>query len=1004
MPYRPRSQAPGAGVTAILGPTNTGKTYMAIERMMTHETGVIGLPLRLLAREVYLKLCARAGQEHVALITGEEKIIPLSPRYWVSTVEAMPRDLDVDFVCVDEVQMAANLERGHVFTDRILNVRGKLETMLLGAGTIRGLISQLLPGVTIIQRPRMSLITYAGSKKITRQPRRTAVVAFSANDVYAIAELIRRQRGGAAVVLGALSPRTRNAQVDMYQNGDVDFLVATDAIGMGLNLDVDHVAFAGRHKFDGYDYRPLTAAEMGQISGRAGRHTRDGTFGVTSRTEPLDEYLVEKLETHLFEPVKRLQWRNAALDFRSIEALRDSLDDIPNHPLLTRALPQEDADTLDTVLRDKAMKERAAGEAQVRLLWDTCQLPDYRKIAPAQHVEIVGQLFAHLVDQGTVANDWMDAQLKSCDKMDGDIDALSARIAQVRTWTFVANRNDWLDDPLHWQERARALEDQLSDRLHEKLTQRFVDRRTSVLMRRLREKVMLDAMIASNGDVQVEGQHVGWLAGFRFTPDTTAEDLDAKAVRAAAQKALAAEIQRRAEKLSLAEDSAFILDADGAIRWTGEVVAKLSSSDDILKPNVVLLADEHLTGGARDVVDTRLAKWLNDTVEKHLGPLLALRSGDGLDGIARGIGFQLAEALGAVDRQPVANDVKSLDQDARATLRKHGVRFGAYALFVPQLLKPAPVGLLATLWALMHGGTDQPGLRELPQLNASGRTSIAIDETFDARLYPICGFRVCGRRAVRFDILERLADLIRPLIAFRVGQSVGDAPEGAAEGTGFTVTVEMTSLLGCAGDDFSEVLKSLGYRVERKTVPVEPKPSEPAAVESTADVETPAAETEETPSEVAAEAPVESSASENANAQATEPSATDTGPEADEPKEAADTTAVEASAEAAKTTAEEPTEQIIEIWRPGGNRQRPQNRQGRHQHQGRDKPEDRSDRPRSGKPHAKSKAKRDDRNSGKGRGPKPPKSYTSGPPPKERKADPDSPFAALAEMFDPQKK
>lgn len=1012
MTYRARSRAPGAGVTAILGPTNTGKTYMAIERMMTHKSGIIALPLRLLAREVYMKLVDRVGQNKVALVTGEEKIIPFEPAFWVSTVEAMPRDLDVDFVCVDEVQMAANLERGHVFTDRILNVRGRLETMFLGAATIRGLLANLLPGITIEQRPRMSMITYAGSKKITRQPRRTAVVAFSANDVYSIAELIRRQRGGAAVVLGALSPRTRNAQVDIYQNGDVDFLVATDAIGMGLNLDVDHVAFAGRHKFDGFDYRELTAAEMGQISGRAGRHTRDGTFGVTARTEPLDDFLVEKLETHKFEPVRRLQWRNADLDFSSIDHLRASLEEIPGHELLTRALPQEDAHTLDAVLRDKTMLRRADTEERVRLLWDACQLPDYRKIAPAQHTEIVGQLFAHLADRGTVPDDWMAAQLKTSTKTDGDIDALAARIAHVRTWTFVANRNAWLGDPTHWQERTRALEDALSDALHEKLTQRFVDRRTSVLMRRLREKVMLEAMIASNGDVQVEGQHVGWLAGFRFTPDSTAENLDGKAVRTAASQALAAEIQRRAEKLSLADDAAFTLDGDGAIRWTGEIVAKLTASEDILKPKLILLADEQLTGGARDVVDTRLTKWLNDQIEKHLGSLLALRAGEGMDGLARGIGFRIAEELGSIDRRSIANDVKNLEQDARGTLRKHGVRFGAYALFVPQLLKPAPAGLLAMLWALQNGGAEQPGLRELPQLNASGRTSIPVDLQTDARLYPICGFRVCGRRAVRFDILERLADLIRPLISFRPGQSQGDAPEGAAEGNGFKVTVEMTSLLGCAGDDFSEVLKSLGYRVERKTVPVaeagdqtgseQPAPATAEATpvqaseeaDATADTAAP-----ETTGEAQAEAP-------KTAAEGTEAPTVDAP--ADAPLAAPDDASTEAKAEATsddQPTTEEPTEQIIEIWRPAPSRQRSRPQRPAAEGEQRPRRANRDAKRSDGKPAGQHPA--GDRRANRGKAnrkpsgkPAGPRTYSAAPPRKERQADPDSPFAALAGLLD----
>lgn len=967
---------------------------------MTHETGVIGLPLRLLAREVYKKISDRVGESKVALVTGEEKIIPVEPRYWVSTVEAMPRDLDVDFVCVDEVQLATNLERGHVFTDRILNVRGKLETMLLGAGTIRGLLTNLLPGITIESRPRFSLITYAGSKKITRQPRRTAVVAFSANDVYAIAELIRRQRGGAAVVLGALSPRTRNAQVEIYQSGDVDFLVATDAIGMGLNLDVDHVAFAGRHKFDGFDYRELTAAEMGQISGRAGRHMRDGTFGVTGRTEPLDDYLVEKLETHSFETVRRLQWRNADLDFSSLETLRHSLDDIPDHPLLTRALPQEDAQTMEAVLRDRSMKDRANSQTRMRLLWDACQLPDYRKIAPAQHVEIVGQLFAHLADEGIVPEDWMEGNLKNTDRVDGDIDALSARIAHVRTWTFVANRNAWLKDPLHWQERTRALEDRLSDALHEKLTQRFVDRRTSVLMRRLREKEILDAIIAPNGDVQVEGQHVGWLAGFRFTPDSTTGDLDAKAVRGAAQKALAVEIQRRSEKVVLAEDKAFALDADGGVRWSGEVIAKLSAGDDILKPKLILLADEQLTGGARDGVSERLDRWLAAQIELHLGSLLALRTGEGLDGIARGLGFQLSENLGHIDRREVADQVKGLDQEARGTLRAQGVRFGAYSLFIPQLLKPAPATLLVTLWALNKGPGDIPGVRDVPQLNASGRTSVPVDPSFDKALYPICGFRICGTRAVRFDILERLADVIRPLIAFRPGVSEGEQPDGAADGNGFTVTVGMTSLLGCAGDDFSQVLKSLGYRVERKTVPIEAGDQNKSQGDTSGD-----ATGEITASEplvtvdVETENPVPPSddasppTSEEPSA-TQDTSATQDASMAEDPAAAPESMAapsIDAAGAENVTEGEAPTEQIIEIWRPGGQRssQRPRHRSQRH-----GKGSDNADRrPKGQKRQGQNRAQRKS-------GANSNKRYESSGPKKERGPDPDSPFAALAGLLD----
>src|SRR5271154_2563331 len=488
-------RARGHGVTAVLGPTNTGKTHLAIERMLAHSTGIIGLPLRLLAREVYNKVSERVGADAVALITGEEKIKPANPRFWVSTVEAMPRDLDVAFVAVDEAQLGADLERGHVFTDRMLNRRGREETLVLGAATVRPMVERLLPGANILSRPRLSQLAFAGEKKITRQPRRTAIVAFSSDEVYAIAELIRRQRGGAAVVLGSLSPRTRNAQVALYQSGDVDYLVATDAIGMGLNLDVDHVAFASDRKFDGYQFRRLNPAEFAQIAGRAGRATRDGTFGTTGRCAPFEPELVNALQNHTFDSVKVLQWRNSKLDFSSLGALQVSLARSPGHEALTRAPIAEDLRVLDHAARDTEVRDMAHGAAAVERLWDACQIPDYRKVAPAAHAELVTSLFGFLMQKGRIPYAWFAAQIDQADRVDGDIDTLSGRIAQIRTWTFVANRPDWLADPEHWQGITREVENKLSDALHERLTERFVDRRTSVLMRRLRENSVLNTEI-----------------------------------------------------------------------------------------------------------------------------------------------------------------------------------------------------------------------------------------------------------------------------------------------------------------------------------------------------------------------------------------------------------------------------------------------------------------------------------------------------------------------------
>ncbi|GAA0785443.1 helicase [Roseibium denhamense] len=1004
-------------VTAVLGPTNTGKTHLAIERMIAQPSGLIGLPLRLLAREVYGRIAERAGTDTVALITGEEKIIPKRPRFWVSTVEAMPLDLSTEFVAIDEVQLAGNLDRGHVFTDRILNLRGRSETLLLGSETARPLLERLIPGLNVVTRPRMSVLAYAGSKKVSRLPARSAVVAFSADEVYSIAELIRRQRGGAAVVLGSLSPRTRNAQVELFQNGDVDHLVATDAIGMGLNLDVHHIAFAGNRKYDGYQYRQLTASEMGQIAGRAGRHTRDGTFGVTGRVDPLDDDLVEQLESHRFDSLKVLQWRNTALDFSSTTALRRSLDVAPREQGLARAPTGDDLTALDLLLRDNAIKGMANGQKAVELLWDVCQVPDYRKIAPANHAELLNTIYTHLMEDDAIADDWFSRQLAFADRTDGDIDTLANRIAHIRTWTYVANRPDWLTDPAHWQGVTRGIEDKLSDALHERLTQRFVDRRTSVLMRRLRENAMLEAEITSSGDVLVEGQHIGNLLGFRFAPDAAAEGPDGKTVRAAAQKALTTEIESRAEKLGKSENTDFVLTSEAAIRWRGEPVAKLAPSEDVLAPSVLLLADEHLTGPAREAVQNRLDLWVKAQIETLLKPLADLKGGEGLEGLARGIAFRIVEGLGILERQDAADEIRQLDQDMRASLRKHGVRFGAYTIFVPALLKPAPSQLLAQLWALKHGSLDMNGMEELPQLSASGRTSIPVDETIDKALYKVVGFRVCGPRAVPVDILERLADLIRPLIAWKPLDAEVAPPEGAIEtGGGFTVTVAMTSLLGCAGEDFSAVLKSLGYRLETKQVqrPVAAKAAVETADSPAADA--PSAEPEHQPAGQETETPVAAdTVSEGSETSPDVETAAATGEAANEgPDTAAQTaeetgpdaeTAIEASAaadgepEAAANSdaLSEPVELetvTIEIWRPGRHDRRPRPRQDQRRGDNRKGqshgPKGSQGEKRHGKPGGKG-------GPNKGRGGH--KGFDGGArrdkAPKDKPIDPNSPFAAL---------
>jgi ATP-dependent RNA helicase SUPV3L1/SUV3 len=807
-------------VTAVLGPTNTGKTHLAIERMLGHETGLIGLPLRLLAREVYDKVVARVGADKVALITGEEKIKPERARYFLCTVEAMPREADVDFLAVDEIQLAADPERGHIFTDRLLHVRGRRETLLLGAQTMREAIGELLPGANFISRPRLSKLSYAGDKKITRLPPRSAVVAFSANDVYAIAELIRRQRGGAAVVLGALSPRTRNAQVALYQSGDVDFLVATDAIGMGLNLDVDHVAFAGVRKFDGQVHRDLTPAELGQIAGRAGRHMNDGTFGVTARVEPFSSDLIERLESHAFETVKSLQWRSRDLDFSSLEALKDSLRQAPHHPRLAKARMDDDMVALETVSRDPDIVALARSRGAVSRLWEVCQIPDYRKISAQNHADLVATLYKFLMGPGErIPEDWFAKQVAFADRTDGDIDTLATRIAHIRTWTFVSNRSDWLENPEHWQGRTRAIEDSLSDALHEQLAQRFVDRRTSALMRGLKEKDELYAEIAQDGSVHVEKHYVGRLLGLRFSPDPHAEGIHGRAARNAAAHVLGKELAARVAQMTSAKSDAFKLTRHGQILWRDEEVGRLEAGEHPLKPVVAVLADEHLSAPDKEKVRERLNLWIAETICERLKPLTEIAAAADITGLARGIAFRLTEGFGVLRRETVADEVRSLDQTARAQLRKYGVRFGAFNIYVPSLLKPAAAELRLVLWALREGAAQGLDLARLPDPPRAGLTSVAADQGLPEAFYRAAGFHVCGSRAVRIDILERLADLIRVLLAWRPKPDRQDSPPKGATGDGaFTATPEMMSILGCSADELAQVLKALGFRCEKRPV------------------------------------------------------------------------------------------------------------------------------------------------------------------------------------------
>jgi ATP-dependent RNA helicase SUPV3L1/SUV3 len=935
----------GRGVTAVLGPTNTGKTHYAIERMVAHSSGIIGLPLRLLAREVYGRVVEKVGVANVALITGEEKISPPNARFSVCTVEAMPNETRAAFVAIDEVQLATDFDRGHIFTDRILNLRGREETLLLGAATMKSILAHILPGIHLIERPRLSQLFYAGQKKITRLPRRSAIVAFSADEVYAIAELVKRQRGGAAVVLGALSPRTRNAQVALYQEGEVEYLVATDAIGMGLNLDVDHVAFAQDHKFDGFQYRNLNAGELGQIAGRAGRYMRDGTFGVTGNTPPFADELVQRIESHHFDPVKVMQWRSKTLDFSTLASLHASLDTAPRVHGLTKALPADDLQALELLSRDPDILRLATTRERVEKLWEICALPDYRRITSLQHSDMVAAIYKDIVRHGAVDETFVAEQVRRADRTDGEIDTLSARIAQIRTWTYVSNRPGWLADPVHWQEKTRDIEDRLSDALHERLTKRFVDRRTSVLMRRLRENAMLEAEISVNGDVFVEGHHVGQLSGFRFTLVAGADGQDLKAVESAASKALALEFEARAARLHAAGNNDLALSNDGLVRWLGEPVARLTASDHIMRPRVVLLADELLSGHAREHVQARIERFLNHHIATVLKPLDDLIRAEDLQGIAKGLAYQLAENLGVLFRRDVSEDVKTLDQDGRASMRKYGIRFGAYHVFMPALLKPAPAELITLLWALKNDALTKPGYGDLIPALAAGRTSIVTDHAFERNFYRLAGFRFLGKRAVRIDILERLADLIRPLLQWKPGAP--SRPEGAYDGRRFVATPSMLSILGATADDMEEILKGLGYRADSVTAEEAanhlsanaPAAAAPAVVADT--TESASAETE-TSDDSAVEASANTSSEPEvegteavAAAAAEETPATEASVEvapAVEVVEAGAETAAAVEAEAApvaEAVVEAPQEEKrVLLWRPGGGKPETQRRPG----------------------------------------------------------------------------
>ena len=780
-------------IVAVLGPTNTGKTYYAIERMLGYKSGIIGLPLRLLAREVYDKIVQVRGPSCVALVTGEERIVPAKPNYWVCTVEAMPENLSVECLIIDEIQLSADPERGYIFTDRLLKSRGKLETIFLGAETMKGPIKTLIPDVLIQNRKRMSNLTYAGSKKISRMPPRSAIVSFSVDNVYGIAELIRRQKGGAAVVMGALSPRTRNAQVELYQNGDVDYLVATDAIGMGLNLDVNHVAFSSISKFDGRTMRFLAPNELAQIAGRAGRGMSDGSFGETGEVAALDEDVVKAIVEHRFKPLRKLMWRNSELSFVSTETLIQSLDKQTESEVLVKAREADDFIALKTLSQSPDLQFRINDKSSIKLLWDVCRTPDFRGISSVEHSNLLEEIFKFLYEFSAIPDDWFGQQIKRLDRTDGDIDVLSKRLAFIRTWTYVAQRQSWLHDVSHWRGVTRALEDRLSDALHERLTQRFVDRRTSVLLRRLKQKEALLAEVNENGEVTVEGEFVGKLEGFRFKQDKETTAQEAKTIKSASLQALLPHFNLRADRLYNAPDTEIDFTEQGGLMWGDQAVGKLITGDDIMHPKVAAFVDSEAGTEVLNKVERRLQHFVDRKISLLFEPLVNLQKDEELTGLAKGFGFQLFESLGILRRQNVLAEVKSLDQDARSLLRKHGVRFGQFTVFMPLLLKPAPTRLRLVLWALSKN------LDEFPEAPPPGLVTVPVSTEAPEQYDDMSGYRNAGDRAIRIDMLERLADLLR----------------AEDSRNGFEANADMLSITGMTQEQFANLMEGLGYSAEK---------------------------------------------------------------------------------------------------------------------------------------------------------------------------------------------
>ena len=785
-------------IAAVLGPTNTGKTFLSIETMLSFQSGMIGFPLRLLAREVYDKIVQKIDSKKVALITGEEKIIPSDAKYFLCTVESMPVDKNLEFVAIDEIQMCSDDERGHIFTDRLLNLRGEKLTMFMGSNTIKNIILKLDGDIEFINKDRLSKLIYVGHKKISRIERKSAIIAFSTEDVYAIAELIRQQKGGAAIVMGSLSPKTRNAQVDLYQSGDVDYLVATDAIGMGINMDLDNVYFSNLKKFDGKKLRRLNLSEIGQISGRAGRYLNDGSFGITGEAGEINAEEIDLIENHKFENVRTLFWRNSNLNFNNSNNLLKSLEEKPNKDWLRRIHECEDEKVLKYFLKDNNSQIDGQNENQLKLLWECCQIPDFVKKNYGYHLDVVSKVFGFLISkERRITNRYMKQQLSFLDKLEGNVDSISNRIANVRTWSYVSNKVNWVENQDYWVERTKLLEDRLSDRLHEELTKSFIDKRTSVLAKGLKQDISFDTQIMENEKVMINKQFIGKLNGLKLELDLKAGALETniKSLKKAAKQNVGPEILTRIEQIK--KTNLIELKDDFKIYWGKFPIAKLSPGKDYLNPEINLIVDDMVESSDQIKFSKFLLDWVNKKINEDLKSLIDLKNIIVENTSIRALAYQLYENNGVLKREIVKYYLKKLSQDERGILRKLGVKFGRYHIFLFKLFKPNAVSLRIALWKNYHQKYFELkpptfGLNFLKSKNPDNKDFMLL-----------CGFEKIDNYFIRIDILERLFVKI-----------MNSDPENNKE---IKLVPEMLNLLGCSKDNFVKVIKKMNYKTYEKS-------------------------------------------------------------------------------------------------------------------------------------------------------------------------------------------